>query len=204
MGFDNSSKRTFGIKLLEPKSEQDTVGFPVTTRMCDIDLLNRTGEIKYIDEGETIMDVATITEKKATAKRMREEITTIEQFEAIGTYTEVAEKYQLSTRMVHSYMMSLKYKAEREAKGAKKVEIILEPSLEEVEEFFADTAEIQKNLVDNQDDTDTIIIDKDGNDYLIDRMWQIVGSDLELIRKLYIKRAEEEFKNKALAMGELA
>lgn len=109
----HSNPRTYGSKLLSPKSEEHNAKFPVTTRMCDLDHLQRTGEVKYLDEeGENMPTI----DQKLNTKKLRKEITTIEQFEAIGGYKDVAIKYQVAIMTAHGLMRSLRSKKAKEEK----------------------------------------------------------------------------------------
>lgn len=109
----HANSRTYGSKLLGPKTNEATTEFPVMTRMCDIDHLNRTGEVRYIDEEEKGMPTI---DQKANTKKLRADITTIEQFDAIGNYTAVAKKYHVATMTAHGLMKSLRSKKEKEEK----------------------------------------------------------------------------------------
>ena len=109
----HANSRTYGSKLIGPKTDEATTEFPVTTRMCDIDHLNRTGEVRYIDEEEKGMPTI---DQKANTKKLRADITTIEQFDAIGNYAAVAKKYHVATMTAHGLMKSLRSKKEKEEK----------------------------------------------------------------------------------------
>ena len=109
----HANSRTYGSKLIGPRSDEATTEFPVTTRMCDIDHLNRTGEVRYIDEEEKGMPTI---DQKANTKKLRADITTIEQFDAIGNYAAVAKKYHVATMTAHGLMKSLRSKKEKEEK----------------------------------------------------------------------------------------
>jgi len=69
------------------------------------------GGIKSINEEEEIMSSI---EQRENSKKLRGEITTIEQFESIGSYAEVAKKYLVSVATSHALKMSLKDKKVRE------------------------------------------------------------------------------------------
>lgn len=110
----NPSPRSYGTKLLESKSNQEKVESPVTTRLFDVDHLERTGELKYLyEEGETVTKVDQIE----NAKRMREEVTTLDQFNSIGNTKDVAKKYEISMGTAHGLKLSLKAKKAREEAG---------------------------------------------------------------------------------------
>lgn len=128
----NPNPRTFGIKLLEPKSDKK-VEFPVTTRRFDIERYKLTGEIEYIDEEGLTMPNPNAVEN---AKHMREEITTLAQFNEFKNYTEVAKKYHVSPSTAHGHLMRLKAANEAE----KKVIQADNPTLNEIEQFHTDIA----------------------------------------------------------------
>lgn len=89
------------------------VQFPVTTRKYDVEHYEQTGEIKYLDEeGETMPNM----DARENAKKMREEITTLAQFNGFENYTTVAKKYHVSVTTAHAHMMHLRHEAEKEAK----------------------------------------------------------------------------------------
>jgi len=98
----------------------------ITTRKFNVEHYEKTGEIEYLGEVETTDRQDAIQR----AKDMRNELTTIEQFEAIGTYSEVAKKYEISKKTTHAHMMSLRYKKDREEKemiGPANVEVSANP-----------------------------------------------------------------------------
>ena len=70
-------------------------------------------------------------DQRANGKKLRTEVTSIEQFNAIGTYGEIAKKYKVSTAMSHALKMSLQAKKLREEKEAVQ-EVVLECSEDEV------------------------------------------------------------------------
>ncbi|MDP4158406.1 MAG: hypothetical protein Q8911_01405, partial [Bacillota bacterium] len=83
------------------------------------------------EEGTTVPSVSQIE----NCKTLKEEITTIEQFEEIGSYRDVAKKYMVSVGTTHALMMHLRYKKEREDRemelvnaGLKVNEVEMNPS----------------------------------------------------------------------------
>lgn len=107
------SSRTYGIKLLGSKSDEAKTEFPVTSKKFDVVYYDLTGKIRYIDEeGKTMPTV----DQKANAKKLREEITTLEQFEAIGSYADVARKYHVGFSSAHGLLRSLRAKKAKEEK----------------------------------------------------------------------------------------
>lgn len=229
----NSSPRSHGTKLLEPKSNQASVESPVTTRMYDIAHYERTGELKYLDEEGTTMKLISAVEK---TKIMRSEITRIEQFEAIGNTSDVSKKYDVSKVTVQGLKTSLQAKKARE-EADKVLEAQKGPSTEEAEQVYLETevhelaeVEIDETVKVEMDQSETsistekheengrepeddikdnwpivnewkgiaemeaIAAELDSAELMIETLWRGVESDMDLIRKLYIKRAEEEFK----------
>lgn len=119
MRVANPSARTFlGTGLMDKQSDPKESTSSITTRKFDVELYDRTGELKYLEEG-TKMPAPNATK---STKLMRSEITNIEQFEAIGSYGNVAKKYGVSKSTAHGWMRSLRAKAEREAKEEKEMD----------------------------------------------------------------------------------
>lgn len=131
----NSSPRSYGTKLLEPKSNQAKVESQVTTRIFDVNHFERTGELKYLDEEGTTMKLITAVKK---TKIMRAEITTIEQFEAIGNTADVSKKYDVSKVTVQGLKISLQAKKARE-EADKVLEDQKGSSTEETEQVYLET-----------------------------------------------------------------
>ncbi len=168
----NPSPRTFGRKLLEPKGSTGKIKFPVTTRMCDLELFKRTGEIRYIDEEGTIMSRQSTIE---SAKKMRKELTTLAQFDAIGKYSDVAKHYGVHVSTAHAHLMHLRAE---EKKAAKKVELeektmIQGPSQEEIEKFHTDVAVSELPKVELNKPVDLITDEQNGVQDELDG--QVVG-----------------------------
>lgn len=217
----NPNPRTRGIKLLEPKENRPKVESIITTRKFDVSHYERTGELRYSGE-EEIMPIITVAEKE---KRLRTEITTIDQFKAIGNTSNVSKKYDVSKIIVQGLKISLLAKAEREAKGIiqvpsaeeverfhtdgehqelpkvefdKPVEIFLESQVAELDEEpnFSEADEIQNELSEDElmdVEINAIVGELSNPDQMIEALWSGVESDLELIHKMYLKRAEEEY-----------
>ena len=122
------SPRSYGTKLLEPNNHAK-VESPVTTRMYNVEHYERTGELEYLDEEGTTMQLISAVEK---TKIMRAEITTIEQFEAIGNTSDVSRKYDVNKGTVQGLKISLQVKKAREE---------AEKSLETQEGSSADQAD---------------------------------------------------------------
>jgi hypothetical protein len=78
-------------------------------RRFDIERYKLTGEIEYLDEG--VESMPTVVEVE-NAKKMREEIDTLEKFSAIGNTTQVANHCGVSAATAHGLKMSLRAKAE--------------------------------------------------------------------------------------------
>jgi len=107
----HQSTRSYGTKLLEPKNNQAKVESPITTRMFNVELFESTGELKYLDEeGEVMANI----DRTVNANRMREEVTSIDEFNSIGNTTVVAKEYGVSTSTAHGLKISLKAKKARE------------------------------------------------------------------------------------------
>lgn len=107
------NSRTYGSKLLGPKSEAETV-CPCASKKFDVVYYELTGKVRCIGEGgEEMMPTV---DQKANAKKMREEITTLEQFEQIGSYTDVAKKYHVGVSSAHGLMRTLRHNKMREEK----------------------------------------------------------------------------------------
>ena len=208
----------------------------------------------------------------SNGKRMREEVTTIEQFEAIGSYSDVAKQYMVSSRTGHALKMSLRAKKAREVAEVTQVlsaeEVIpVHPEVEikvmpeegidrgkeatpapypgcfsesNQEKYWCNDCEYkaecltmfkkinpepqgmteEENTSDTEWETKNPLYGKELDsvesefsqeelenqdicaaiDYsnspegMIEQMWCIVESDLDIIHKLYLKRAEDEFK----------
>lgn len=129
------SPRSYRTKLLETKSTQAKVESPITTRKFDVEHFERTGELKYLDEeGETITKV----DQNANAKRMREEVTTLDQYNSIGNTKDVAKKYDVGVGTAHGLKLSLKAKKARE-EAEKILEAQKESSAEETVQVYLET-----------------------------------------------------------------
>jgi len=146
MRVANPSARTFlGSSLREPPSDPEVINTKTTTRKFNVEHYEKTGEIEYLGEAET-------TERQDAiqrAKDMRNELTTIEQFEAIGTYSEVAKKYEISKKTTHAHMMSLRYKKDREEKemiGPANIEVSVKP-IASIGEQNGGTVELEESGV---------------------------------------------------------
>jgi len=146
MRVSNPSARTFlGSGLKEPPDKR-VVSRKTTTRKFDVEHYKRTNELIFLDEG------AETTERQDAiqrAKDMRNELTTIEQFEAIGTYSEVAKKYEISKKTTHAHMMSLRYKKDREEKemiGPANIEVSVKP-IASIGEQNGGTVELEESGV---------------------------------------------------------
>jgi len=219
--------------------------------MCNVELFNLTGEVKYLDEEGTIVPNI---DQLENGKKMREEVTTIEQFEVIGSYNEVAKKYLVSVGTAHGLMKSLRAKKAREDaemvksqalaelnKGVVEKSMILEemgqvqPEVKPQEEIQTEiycsecgeqiinempsehpglcnscyrlkTDEPEDDIKDNwpivnewegvDEEMGAIADELNSPERMIEALWSGVESDLVLIRKMYIKRAEEEFKTR--------
>ena len=137
----NPSPRTFGEKLLEPKGNTQKFDAPVITRMCDPELLRTTGEVRYLEGEEKVSRQSAIE----NAKKMREELTHLIEFDAIGSYGAVAKHYKVHTSTAHAHLMHLRAEENKAAKKAKLEEktMIEGLSMEEIEQFHTDT-EVQE------------------------------------------------------------
>lgn len=106
--------RTFGTiligKLAEEKSE--AVASECKTRIADMEHYNKTGELVYLDEGET----QRIKGDAESVKEMKAELTTIEEFDSIGSVVDVGRKYNISPNTAHGWKMSLRSKAKQSGK----------------------------------------------------------------------------------------
>lgn len=133
------SPRSYGVKLLEPKSNLPKVESPITTRMFDVEYFELTGELKYLDEeGETM----TKLDQNANAKLIREELTSLDQFNSIGNTKVVANKYGVSTSTAHGLKLSLKAKKAKE-EADKILEAQKESITEETRQVYLET-EVQE------------------------------------------------------------
>lgn len=138
MRVDNPGPRTLlGPALVDRQSDPKEHTSTITTRKFDVAHYELTGEIRYLEEGET-MEMPSVI---ANAKVMKSEITTIEQFEAVGNNRDVANKYGVGLSAAHGLRMSLLAKAKREVNESE--EGIQGPSAEEVEQFFTDVEQPQ-------------------------------------------------------------
>ena len=114
--INNVSPRTcMGTPLMDKQSDPKEFTSRVTTRKFDVELYEKTGELKYLEEGT---DVPAPNAIKNT-DLMRAELTTIEQFQTIGSYSQVAKKYGISKSAAHAHMRHLRAKAAREEKEEK-------------------------------------------------------------------------------------
>jgi len=132
----HANPRTYG-KILKDSKREVAIVYSETTRKFDVPHYEATGEVVYLDEEEK--DMPTV-DQMANAKKLRKEITTIEQFEAIGNYKDVAIKYHVAIMTAHGLMRSLKAKkAKEETKMIESQEPVnCSPTLEEIETFHTD------------------------------------------------------------------
>ncbi|EGW36487.1 hypothetical protein [Desulfosporosinus sp. OT] len=153
----HANPRTYG-KILKDSKREVTHVYSETTRKFNVAHYETTGEVKYLDEEEE--DMPTV-DQKANAKRMKTEITSIEQFEAIGNYKDVAIKYHVAVMTAHGLMRSLRSKKSREEAGMveKQEQVDHTPTLEDIEKFHTDVpnqelpkVEFGKTLILNSDE----------------------------------------------------
>lgn len=76
------------------------------------------------------------------AKQMREELQTLEQFEGVGSYGQVAKKYLVSKTTAHAHLMHLRSLAKIEKGKGEEMKEPLNclPTAEEIETFHTDAA----------------------------------------------------------------
>jgi len=132
---NRDNARTFGTKLLTPKV--DAVNNTITTRKFDIEHYKQTKELKYLDEGEVTIPT---NDEVENVKRMREEVDTLEKFNAIGNTVVVAKKYGVSTSTSHGLKLSLKAK---EGKVAEVTEGAVLPSEAEVGDECTEVGKVE-------------------------------------------------------------
>lgn len=130
----HANPRTYG-KILKDSKREIAYAYSETTHKFDVAHYEATGEIKYLDE--EVQKVPNM-EKREASQRFREEVTTIEQFEVIGSYSQVAKKYGISKSTAHNHMKSLRVKKVREEKEM--LERQVRPTMEEIETFHTDVA----------------------------------------------------------------
>ena len=124
----NPGKRTHGIVLKE-KYDCELPDTDIVTRKFNVEVYEQTGRLEYLEEGIKMGNI----DQRANGKKLRTEVTSIEQFNAIGTYGEIAKKYKVSVAMSHALKMSLRAKKLREEKKDEPVaEVVLECSEDEV------------------------------------------------------------------------
>ena len=135
----HANPRTYGTKLLMPKYEDTETASPVTTRVCDVEHYELTGELKYIDEGEVVMPSVDTIEN---AKRMRAELKTLERFEAVGSYSDVAKKYLTSKTTSHAHLMHLRHLATEQEKKVKEERQMINKAIGACKPEVEETADI--------------------------------------------------------------
>ena len=123
----NPGKRTHGIVLKE-KYDCELPDTDIVTRKFNVEVYEQTGRLEYLEEGVKMGNI----DQRANGKKLRTEVTTIEQFNAIGTYGEIAKKYKVSVAMSHALKMSLQAKKLREEKDEPVAEVVLECSEDDV------------------------------------------------------------------------
>ena len=135
----HANPRTYGTKLLMPKYEDTETASPVTSRVCDVEHYELTGELKYIDEGEVVMPSVDTIEN---AKRMRADLKTLERFEAVGSYSDVAKKYLTSKTTSHAHLMHLRHLATEQEKKVKEERQMINKAIGACKPEVEETADI--------------------------------------------------------------
>lgn len=188
---NHANPRTYGTKLRDCKREVARV-YAETTRKFDVTHYNATGELKYLDEEEK--DV-TAADQKAKAQRMRDEITTIEQFDEIGSYRLVAERYCVSVMTAHALMRSLRAKKLREEKEM--LERQVRPTLEEIEKFHTDLSLQELPKVEFSADVNLLSEAQKGTVEALDEVSEGVSKGWGVERGLYEPNKNESEFNSA-------
>lgn len=138
MDLVNPGKRTHGIVLKE-NYDCELPDTDIVTRKFNVEVYEQTGRLEYLEEGVKMANI----DQRANGKKLRTEVTTIEQFNALGTYGEIAKKYKVSTAMAHALKMSLQAKKLREEKEEPVIQHTTpvdaaQPTLIQIEQFHTD------------------------------------------------------------------
>jgi|GEM_PF-5637838 hypothetical protein len=115
-------QRTYGTVLLEKLVNQPSqVDSDLAEYKIDIDYYNKTGEIRKLGNAKT----TPIIDSLAAEKKLRKEITTLEQFEKIGDYKTVAKVYSVSSDVANGLRLSL-IPSQKKVKDKTKAQIMRE------------------------------------------------------------------------------
>lgn len=100
-----------GQNLLGKQSDEKTesANSDCVTKIFDVEHYEKTGKLVYF-EGE---QVECISDTAKNTAQMKSELTTIEQFEAIGNTSDVAKKYNVSVDAANGHKSSLRAKKSR-------------------------------------------------------------------------------------------
>lgn len=141
-------------------------------------------------------------------KRMRADIETLAQFGVVGTYEDVAKKYEVSRSTAYSYLKKL-HKMAKE--GKEKVVVITaeQPIKEEAKhtETQNHEVELEQEYTENLDETNELSEDLDQHvtvleeqwkkpELTIEECWSLLESDIKKLHKMTIYRAEKQFQER--------
>lgn len=116
--------RTYGTILTEQRANQPSeVNNNIKTYTIDPAIYKKTGKLVKVGGEEIVPTIDQLT----AGKRLKEEITTIEQLEAIGNISTVAKRYGVSTGTAHGLKMHLVAKRDgikREQSSRSKAQIM--------------------------------------------------------------------------------